>query len=357
MLVASGGHLGTEDPSDLERRPPARTHRSPHPRLRRNTVTTRIVSNRPMCPFLSASSNFRRRCDCERDPRLPILTCSGTMPPRPLHMPRPARTAASRAPQQTSGGREREDKYFSKVIGKALDIIDILRSSAQPLSLNELTLRIELAKSSVFRILHTLEVSGYIERDPTGRYSVAADLQAWAPGQLRTALVDAALPALKDLNREFRETVSLAMRFENRIEVVATLESPHLIRMGNTVGRIVPPHASSLGKAIAAFQPRRRPRAAGPQLRHPPVHGPYGHRRSRTQTRVRARALAGLQHGSGGKRPRGLLLRRARPGCARRRDCRDQHLVSEDARARRAAAEAAGGRDLAAPPSASPVNA
>ena len=170
-------------------------------------------------------------------------------------MPRPARTAASRAPQHASGGREREDKYFSKVIGKALDIIDILRSSAQPLSLNELTLRLELAKSSVFRILHTLEVSGYIERDATGRYSVVADLQAWAPGQLRTALVDAALPALKDLNREFRETISLAMRFENRIEVVATLESQHLIRMGNTVGRIVPPHASSLGKAIAAFQP------------------------------------------------------------------------------------------------------
>jgi IclR family acetate operon transcriptional repressor len=170
-------------------------------------------------------------------------------------MPRPARTLAPRAPQNASGGREREDKYFSKVIGKALDIIDILRSSAAPLSLNELTLRLELAKSSVFRILHTLEVSGYIERDATGRYAVAADLQAWAPGQLRTALVDAALPALKDLNREFRETVSLAMRFDNRIEVVATLESPHLIRMGNTVGRIVPPHASSLGKAIAAFQP------------------------------------------------------------------------------------------------------
>jgi IclR family acetate operon transcriptional repressor len=170
-------------------------------------------------------------------------------------MPRTAPTAAARASQHASGGREREEKYFSKVIGKALDIIDILRSSPQPLSLNELTLRIELAKSSVFRILHTLEVSGYIERDSTGRYTVAADLRDSAPGQLRTALVEAAMPELKELSREFRETVSLAMRFENRIEVVATIESPHLIRMGNTVGRIVPPHASSLGKAVAAFQP------------------------------------------------------------------------------------------------------
>ena len=168
-------------------------------------------------------------------------------------MARPAR-AAARAPQ-ASPGREREDKYFSKVIGKALDLIDILRASPQPLSLNELTLQLELTKSSVFRILHTLEVSGYIQRDSLGRYTAADDLQASAPGQLRAALVDAAMPCLKELSREFQETVSLAMRFENRVEVVGTIESPHLIRMGNTVGRIVPPHASSLGKAIAAFQP------------------------------------------------------------------------------------------------------
>ena len=170
-------------------------------------------------------------------------------------MPRQVRAAAVRATQAAPAERGRSDKYFSKVIGKALDIIAILRSSAQPLSLNELTLRLELAKSSVFRVLHTLEVSGYLERDATGRYTVPVDLRASGPGQLRTALVEAAAPALKELSREFRETVSLAMRFDNRVEVIATLESPHLIRMGNTVGRIVPPYASSLGKAVAAFQP------------------------------------------------------------------------------------------------------
>jgi DNA-binding IclR family transcriptional regulator len=168
-------------------------------------------------------------------------------------MPRSVRTAAARTPEAAPGRRERADKYFSKVVGKALDVIAILRSSAQPLSLKELTARLELAKSSVFRILHTLEVAEYVERDTAGRYTVAADLRALGPGRVRVALVDAALPPLKDLRREFGETVSLAMRFENRVEVIATLESPRLIRMGNTVGRILPPHASSLGKAIAAF--------------------------------------------------------------------------------------------------------
>lgn len=169
-------------------------------------------------------------------------------------MPRAARTAPAPAPSAARVTRERSDKYFSKIIGKALDVVAILRSNAEPLSLNELTLRLDLAKSSVFRMLHTLEVSGYVERDSAGRYAVAADLRGNAPGRLRTALIEASTSALRELSREFCETVTLAMHFDNRIEVVATLESPHLIRMGNTVGRILPPHASSLGKAITAFQ-------------------------------------------------------------------------------------------------------
>jgi DNA-binding IclR family transcriptional regulator len=168
-------------------------------------------------------------------------------------MPRISRPAPSVLPP-TRVVRDRSSKYFSKVIGKALDVIAILRASGAPLSLNELTVRLALAKSSVFRILHTLEVSGYVERDGAGRYSLGVDLRDSAPGRLRVSLVDMTTPSLRELSREFCETVTLAMHFENRIEVIATLESPHLIRMGNTVGRIVPPHASSLGKAIAAFQ-------------------------------------------------------------------------------------------------------
>jgi DNA-binding IclR family transcriptional regulator len=166
-----------------------------------------------------------------------------------------ARSVVKRARLGRTADRERDDKYFSKVIGKALDLLGILRATSQPQSLNELTLRVGLAKSSVFRMLHTLEVSGYIERDPSGRYQVAAGVRAWGREQLISDLLEAAGPPMRELSREFGETVSLAARFENRLEVVATIESPQLIRMGNTVGRILPPHASSLGKAITAHQP------------------------------------------------------------------------------------------------------
>jgi DNA-binding IclR family transcriptional regulator len=165
-------------------------------------------------------------------------------------MPRSTTTAMS----LPSLGR-RDDKYYSKVIGRALDILAVLRSSGRPLALGDLTRRLGLAKSSVFRLLHTLEVSGYIERDADGAYRLTADLQQWGDGQRVSDVVAAAMPHMRGLSREFGETITLAMHFDNRLEVVATLDSPHLIRMANTVGRILPPHASSLGKAITAHQP------------------------------------------------------------------------------------------------------
>ncbi len=158
-------------------------------------------------------------------------------------------------PVHKAGARARDDKYYSKVIGRALDILAVLRKHEHPMGLAEIASHVGLAKSSAFRLLHTLEVSSYVERTADGGYGLAADLRMWGDGKRVTDLVDAALPHLRTLSREFGETITLAMHFDNRIEVVATLDSPHLIRMANTVGRILPPHASSLGKAITAHLP------------------------------------------------------------------------------------------------------
>jgi IclR family acetate operon transcriptional repressor len=167
----------------------------------------------------------------------------------PARTPRPPAATARKA-----GTRARDDKYYSKVIGRALEILAVLRKHDQPMGLAEIATHVGLAKSSVFRLLHTLEVSSYVERTADGGYGLSSDLRVWGDGKRITDLIEAALPHMRALSREFGETITLAMHFDNRIEVVATLDSPHLIRMANTVGRILPPHASSLGKAITAHQ-------------------------------------------------------------------------------------------------------
>lgn len=146
------------------------------------------------------------------------------------------------------------DQYNSRAVEKALLALDWIGQAADPPSLNEISKVLGLTKASAFRILHTLEALGYLTKSHDGRYS--APKRGLGKAQARTIneMLRQGLEPLHKLSMQFRETASLAALFENHIEVVAVVESPQLIRMGNTPGQIIPPHASSLGKAIVAFQ-------------------------------------------------------------------------------------------------------
>ena len=147
------------------------------------------------------------------------------------------------------------DKYFSRAVSKALQALEFLQNEANSMSMNEIAQRLQLSKTSAFRLLKTLEATGYVAQDGRGQYKLAPGIHAVTPTQWLSKLVRVAVPHMQALTNETAETVSLAALFENRIEVVAVSESPHVIRMSNVVGHILPPNASSLGKAITAFQP------------------------------------------------------------------------------------------------------
>lgn len=148
-------------------------------------------------------------------------------------------------------------RYFSRAIGNALRVLEILQQSRRPLALTDVTQQSKLPKSSVFRILRTLEMAGYLQRVEGERFA-PSQAAATMPNQLASQLLAAARTLMKQLSHEFGETISLALLFENHIEVIAVVESPHRVNMINFVGSIIPPHASSLGKCITAFQPDER---------------------------------------------------------------------------------------------------
>jgi DNA-binding IclR family transcriptional regulator len=152
----------------------------------------------------------------------------------------------------------KEDRYFSRAVSKALEVLEILKRSPQPQALHQLTATVALTKSSLFRILHTLEATGYIEKTADGRYLISIDRRPLIPTSMLTRLLRIATPHLKELTRQFRESTAIGVLFDNHIEAMAVVESPQMIRMGNTPGRILQPHASAIGKSIAAFQTEER---------------------------------------------------------------------------------------------------
>ena len=149
-------------------------------------------------------------------------------------------------------------QYFSRAVGRALEALELLQLRQESMTLDEIARQVQLSKTSVFRLLRTLEAAEYVVTCGWGKYGLAPGVQAIVSTQWLARLLRTAAPRLHDLTLDLHETASLAALFDNRIEVIAVVESPQIVRMSNVVGHILPPNASSMGKAITAFQTEER---------------------------------------------------------------------------------------------------
>jgi len=171
-------------------------------------------------------------------------------------MPSSRTASAKKTRQKTVPVAAPKDRrqYLSRAVAKSVEILELLQ---EPMGLNEVARRIKLSKTSAFRLLCTLESSGYLVQSGEGRYNLVPEIHRVASSRFLIRLLQTATPLMCDLSRTLRETVSLAALFENRVEVIAMEESPEPL-MSNVIGHILPPNASSLGKVVTTFQSEER---------------------------------------------------------------------------------------------------
>ena len=147
------------------------------------------------------------------------------------------------------------DRYQSKAIARALDVLETLNADSS-LSLAEISQRIGLPASTLFRILVTLHSRGYVHQDEAGTYRLMPKMAQGGIQDRAEQMKVLVHPRLQELARQFEETASSAFLFDDTIRVIDTVESGYDIRMTNRIGRILPPYASSLAKSITAYQDR-----------------------------------------------------------------------------------------------------
>jgi DNA-binding IclR family transcriptional regulator len=144
-------------------------------------------------------------------------------------------------------------------VQRAAALLDAIADSAEPRTAPELAELCALNRSTAWRILATLEEEGLVERD-AGRYSIGH-----AVARLAAAATDAlprmARPHLEELAERTGETVSLAVPRRLRLVYVDQVQAPHVMA-ADWLGRAVPLHATSTGKALLAFLPQDEIEAA-----------------------------------------------------------------------------------------------
>lgn len=166
----------------------------------------------------------------------------------------PSRRRRPKRSRVESAGSGAEN-YLSKAVARALEVLDCFSDRHPTLSLKEIVRLVPMPESSLFRILVTLEGRGYLKLNPDGSYELAPKVLFGRLHERAERLRGVAHRLLQKLATRFDETASLAYLFVDKIQVLDTVESLQTIRFTNTRGRVLPPHCSSLGKAITAFQP------------------------------------------------------------------------------------------------------
>jgi IclR family acetate operon transcriptional repressor len=117
--------------------------------------------------------------------------------------------------------------------------------------------QIGIHKSTVHRLLATLENKRFVQREPsTGMYRLGIRLLQMAYLTLeQNDLRRLAAPFMQRLGEQYQENIHLAMLDDKDVVFMTIIESPQRVKLAAAIGQRLPAHATASGKAILAFLP------------------------------------------------------------------------------------------------------
>jgi IclR family transcriptional regulator, KDG regulon repressor len=145
-------------------------------------------------------------------------------------------------------------------VDRAVRILSMLSTGSQGMTLAEIASETGWHKSSIHKILMTLDHHGFLERDKeTKRYALGVELVRCGQSLLNNLHFNhSARSFLKELAEYSGETANLAILRGNKIVVVDVVESPVELHASPPIGTVDSIAAKSTGKAILAWLPEDR---------------------------------------------------------------------------------------------------
>lgn len=140
-------------------------------------------------------------------------------------------------------------------IERAMAILEAMGRAGRPLSVKEISALVSLPRPTVYRILGTL--GGYGAVAATDGGFVIGSRILWLAAQRleQTELRAAGRSHVLDLRDDTGLTVHVGVLEQGQVVYIEKAEPPGPFRMASAIGRIMPAHCTSLGKAMLACMP------------------------------------------------------------------------------------------------------
>lgn len=141
-------------------------------------------------------------------------------------------------------------------VENALMILESFTIDQSEKRVTQLSNELGIGKSSVSRLLKTLQSRGYVKKDAeTQKYSLGTKiLTLYSSLMSEMEVVKEAHPILEELAKETKESVQLAELEGSNVIYMEQIKSSFPIQIFAHIGRINPIHCTSSGKLLLAYQ-------------------------------------------------------------------------------------------------------
>ncbi|NIO70672.1 MAG: helix-turn-helix domain-containing protein [Anaerolineae bacterium] len=146
-------------------------------------------------------------------------------------------------------------------VDRAIAVLKAFSEEEPELGVTELSRRLQFPKSTVYRLLASLQREGVVDQDPeTEKYRLGIELVRLAGLVLKQIDVrQVARPYLRSLAEASEETVNLSvLTGGGKVINIDGISSPRIVRNVGWIGREMLPHCISSGKALLAYLPQQR---------------------------------------------------------------------------------------------------
>lgn len=153
--------------------------------------------------------------------------------------------------------KKKERTSTIQSVDKALDILCSFSVEEPELGITELASKLGLYKSTIHRILKTLEDRGFIVQNfENQKYRLGFKLFDLGNAVVsRLEVKDVALPLMKELSAKTRETVTLNIIDNDQRVCIEKVESSEAVRNFVQIGGRNPLYLAASGKVLLAFLP------------------------------------------------------------------------------------------------------
>ncbi len=146
-----------------------------------------------------------------------------------------------------------------KSVARGIAAIDYLASLDKPVRLIDIAQFFKLSSSNASHLMHTLVLSGYVEKTKAKRYRLGSKFAEVSKPDNSLTLEDVinichkVKPILQALAAASKECAHLAVLVKDKVWYVDKVDSPLTLKVDHAVGTLSPLYCTALGKVFLAF--------------------------------------------------------------------------------------------------------